>query len=109
MSSDLHAYRVPILTIAPPPLTPHVFLPGIAIITNNYRDIPLRFGQAMTTAVGHDSIAYIARRRHPYIESLPLSDSKVIYSSYQCVLYLMHMCLIMNFVYQEGILLLIAR
>ena len=36
---DLQAYRVAISMIAPP-LTPHLFLPKMTIITNNDRDIP---------------------------------------------------------------------
>ena len=35
-----------------PPLTPHLFLPKMTIITNNNWDIPLRFRQAVTNAVG---------------------------------------------------------
>ena len=35
-----------------PPLTPHLFLLRTTIITNNYRDIPPKFGQ--TIAVRHD-------------------------------------------------------
>ena len=54
----LHAYRVAISIIAPP-LAPHLFLPGITIITNNYRDIPPRFVQAVTTAVGHARECYM--------------------------------------------------
>ena len=49
----MHAYRVAISMIAPP-LTPHLFLPRIPIITNNYWNIPPRLGQALTIAVGHD-------------------------------------------------------
>ena len=31
----------------------------ITIITNNYWDIPLRFGQALTIAIGHDRDCYV--------------------------------------------------
>ena len=44
-NSDLHAYGVAISMIDPP-LTPHLLLPRITIIANNYQDIPPRFGQA---------------------------------------------------------------
>ena len=54
----MHAYRVAISMIVPP-LTPHLFLPRITIITNNYRDIPPRFGQAVTIAVGRDRDCYM--------------------------------------------------
>ena len=57
-SSDLHAYRVAISMIAPP-LTPHLFLPRITIVTNNYGDIPPRFGQALTIVVGHNRDCYV--------------------------------------------------
>ena len=36
-----------------PPLTPHLFLPNITTITNNYRDIPPRFGQAVRQDRNH--------------------------------------------------------
>ena len=42
------------------------------------------------------TIEYVSCRRHSI-------------SSYQCLLYLMHMCLIINSVHQEGIVFLIAR
>ena len=48
----LHAYRVATSIIAPP-LTPHLFLLRITIITNNYRDIPPKFGQALTIEALH--------------------------------------------------------
>ena len=54
---DLQAYRVAISMIAPP-LTPHLFLPKITIITNNDWDIALRFRQAVTNAVGHGRDCY---------------------------------------------------
>ena len=41
-----------------PPLTPHLFLPKMTIITNNDRDIPPRFGQAVTNAVGNGRDCY---------------------------------------------------
>ena len=41
-----------------PPLKPHLFLPKMTIITNNDRDIPLRFRQAVTNAVGHGRDCY---------------------------------------------------
>ena len=54
----MHAYHMAISMIAPP-LTPHLFRPRIPIITNNYWDIPPRFGQALTIAVGHDGDWYV--------------------------------------------------
>jgi len=53
----MHAYRVAILMIAPP-LTPHLFLPKMTIITNNDRDIPPWFRQAVTNAIGHGRDRY---------------------------------------------------
>ena len=41
-----------------PPLTPHLFLPKMTIITNNDRDIPPRFRQAVTNAVGNGRDCY---------------------------------------------------
>ena len=54
----MRAYRVASSMIAPP-LTPHLFLPNITIITNNYWDIPPRFGQAITIAVRHERDSYV--------------------------------------------------
>ena len=45
------------LSVAPP-LESHPFLPRITIITNNYRDIPPRYREALTSAVGHDGDCY---------------------------------------------------
>ena len=36
----------------------YLFLPKMTIITNNDRDIPLRFRQAVTNAVGHGRDCY---------------------------------------------------
>ena len=57
-SSDLHTYHMAISMITPP-LSPHLFLPKITVITNNYWDISLRFGQAVTIAVGHNRDCYV--------------------------------------------------
>ena len=42
----------------PPTPTPHLFLPKMTIITNNDRDIPPRFRQAVTNAIGHSRDCY---------------------------------------------------
>ena len=47
------------ISMITPPLTPHPFLPKITIITNNYRGISLRLGQAVTIAIGHDRDCYM--------------------------------------------------
>ena len=55
---DLYAYHVAISMIAPS-ITPHPFLAKITIITNNYQDKPLKFGQTVTIAVGHERDCYV--------------------------------------------------
>ena len=47
------------ISMIAPPHTPHPFLARIAIITNNDQDVPLKFSQAITIAVGHDRGCYV--------------------------------------------------
>ena len=71
MSSNFHTYHVAILMIAPP-LTSHLFLHRITIGTNNYRDIPPRFGQALTVAIAKAVTIAIGHERDCYADTSEL-------------------------------------
>ena len=47
------------ISMIAPLLTPDLLLLRIAIITNNDWDIPSKFSQAITIAVGHDGDCYV--------------------------------------------------
>ena len=56
----MHAYHVHMaISIITPPLTPHLSLPKITIIRNNYRDKSPRFRQAVTITTWHDGDCYV--------------------------------------------------